>query len=264
MKPPVLLIHGVSCGGDVWGRFAAGLAARGYETAAPTIFPDRRPIDVAPSGPADLTLKDYLDAAEAEANRLASFGRGKPAVIGHSMGGLLAQALAARQAVAAAVFLTPAAPADCLGLAFSPFYTFWNIIRANDTTRWYKVWRKGFDWGVMNGVAPERRDSIYAGTRFDPGLVYRDLGRPAEDPNRIAFIDEKDIHVPTLTIAAGRDRATPASSVRRVARKYAKVGGTFREYAHHAHWIVDEPGTDTVIADIADWFDAAFEGTTTL
>jgi pimeloyl-ACP methyl ester carboxylesterase len=257
MKPRALFIHGVGCTGAVWERFAAGLAARGYEGEAPTLFPEKRG-RTAPDGSATLTLKDYLDAMAGHATRLTDAARGPPVAIGHSMGGLLAQALAAQGRVSAAVLLTPAAPADCQGIHFAPFYTFWNIIRANDPAAWYKIWRKGFDWGVLNAVAPEQRDSIYEGAVYDSGLVYRDLGRPAEDPFRIAFIDTADIRIPILTVAAGRDRATPPALVRKVAKKYAAVGGEFREYPQNAHWIVDEPGTDIVIRDVADWLDGRF------
>ncbi|HBF89689.1 MAG TPA: alpha/beta hydrolase, partial [Hyphomonas atlantica] len=63
----------------------------------------------------------------------------------------------------------------------------------------------------------------------------------------------------TLTIAAGADRATPAKGVRKVGEKYAKspVAGDFLEYKDNAHWIVDEPGTDKVVADIVAWLERA-------
>jgi hypothetical protein len=44
-----------------------------------------------------------------------------------------------------------------------------------------------------------------------------------------------------------------------VAAKYAAspVKGDFIEYPDHAHWIVDEPGADKVVADIARWLEKA-------
>lgn len=72
-------------------------------------------------------------------------------------------------------------------------------------------------------------------------------------------IDAAKITVPTLTIAATKDRATLAKAVRKVAAKYAAspVPGDFLEYKQHAHWIIDEPGTDKVVADISAWLEKA-------
>ena len=72
-------------------------------------------------------------------------------------------------------------------------------------------------------------------------------------------VDESKVAIPTLTIAASKDRATLPKGVRKVAAKYARspVPGDFIEYPDHAHWIVDEPGTDKVAADILGWLSRA-------
>jgi pimeloyl-ACP methyl ester carboxylesterase len=44
-----------------------------------------------------------------------------------------------------------------------------------------------------------------------------------------------------LVIVGADDRMTPASIVRRVAKKYQTVA-TYRQFDNHAHWIVAEPG----------------------
>ena len=126
--------------------------------------------------------------------------------------------------------------------------TFANILISQNRKKGHKVWKTGFSYGVLNCVPKARHAEIYAGARYDSGKVYGDLTDGTE-------IDEADLKIPTLTIAGSKDRATLAQAVRKVGEKYAKapVPGDFREYPENAHWIVDEPGTDTVTADIVHW-----------
>lgn len=252
---PLLMIHGVGCDGVVFNRMAGLLSAAGINPRTPTLFPELRVSGEgpAPAGLATLCLKDYVDAMEAEA-RAFEREAGRPvALLGHSMGGLIVQKLLSRGVGAAGVLLTPAQPADCQVFSWSVLYTFWNIVRAGDPIRAYKVWRRGFEWGVLNRVPRQRHAAIYKNALFDSGLIYRDIGQPKNDPNRVAFIDAGDIKAPILTIGAGKDRATPVRAIRKVAAKYANIGGTYLEYPNSGHWLLDEPETERAAGDIAAW-----------
>ncbi|MEM6947290.1 MAG: alpha/beta fold hydrolase [Pseudomonadota bacterium] len=254
MHKGLLLIHGVGCGGEVWDRMRPAFEAEGYTVDAPTLFPDRRTISDPPETLCDLRLADYIEAMSEAAARLADKTGQRPAVMGHSMGGLIAQHLAARGDVSAAVFLTPAQPKGCTVFNFKVLRTFaalFAIRRKKLPNTPVKVGPKGFSWGVVNLVDPARHAEIYAQARYDSGKVYMDLSEP--EP-----IDAADVKVPTLTIAATKDRATIAKAVRKVAAKYAgaAVPGAFLEYPENAHWIVDEPGTDAVTSDILSWLNS--------
>lgn len=252
----LLLLHGIGCTGAVFDRMIPALANHGITASAPTLFPDLRTVSAPPPELLNLCFQDYVTAAAAEVAKVRAITGSEPWLLGHSMGGLIVQKLASQGIGAAGVLLTPAQPADCQGFALGPLYTFWNVIKAGDIGRAYKVWEKGFSWGVLNRVPKSRHAEIYSGAVHDPGILYRDLGQPAKDPNRTAFIDATSINIPLLTIAAKHDRATPAAAVRRVGRKYAAVGGSFIEYADAGHWLVDEPGTDRMVADVAHWLQA--------
>ena len=250
--PTLLMIHGVGCDASAWDVMKPGFEAAGWTCEAITLFPDRRVRENPPANLPDLGIADYIDAATVEARRLTARDGAKPAVIGHSMGGLIAQVLAERGEVSKAVFLTPAQPKDCAEIGLPVAWTFANIILKQDRKKSYKVWKTGFKWGVMNLVPPEKHDAIYATALFDSGKVYGDLTDGVT-------IDESKVTIPTLTIAGAKDRATLPKGVRKVAAKYARspVKGDFIEYPDHAHWIVDEPGTDKVVADIAAWLGRA-------
>lgn len=251
MDKGLLMIHGVGCAGTVWDRVTPLFEAAGYTCTAPTLFADQRLRQRPPDTLGQLALADYIDAMAAAAEELGAQTGRPPAIMGHSMGGLIAQVLAERGLASAAVFLTPASPKQARVNDPRVLRTFWSIVRIGPKRlpgQAVKIGPKGFSWGVLNNVAKDRHGEIYASALFDSGQVYADLLDPPA-------IDETRVMVPTLTVGAGRDRATPIKGVRKVARKYAGAGepGDYLEYPGNAHWILDEPGTDEVFADIITW-----------
>lgn len=253
MGKTLLMIHGVGCGGEVWSRMERDFKMAGWDCETPTLFADLRTKSDPPDGLAALTLSDYIEAVRAHAAEITARDGTPPVIIGHSMGGLIAQKLTEMGAVRAGIFLTPAQPEDCTVFDVRVIRTFWNILKVgqkNVPGGVFKVGPKGFSWGVLNCVPKDRHAAIYADALFDSGRVYEALGNPDA-------IDAAKITVPTLTIGAKKDRATVIKAVRKVGAKYAKAAhaGDYYEYANHAHWIVDEPGTEQVSTDILDWLD---------
>ena len=250
MGKTLLLIHGIGCGGEVWTVMRRFFEGAGWTCHAPTLFPDKRVGDHPPPDLSDLSFQDYVEDMAERCRAIKAETGEAPAVIGHSMGGLSAQCLAAKGLVSKAVFLTPAQPKDCVKVSLSIAITFANVILTQKRNRAYKVWKTGFKWGVLNCVPKSKHDEIYRSALYDSGLVYGDITDGVD-------VETQAITIPTLTIAASHDRATPAAAVRKVAEKYSKapVPGDFIEYEHHAHWIVDEPGTKEVAGDIINWLE---------
>src|ERR1700758_5103819 len=98
-KPPVLMIHGAFCGPWSLDGLKQKFEEAGYAVRAPCLrFHDRKP---PPPALGTTGLGDYTADLEDEIKAL----EGAPILVGHSMGGLLAQQLAARMAVRALVLL---------------------------------------------------------------------------------------------------------------------------------------------------------------
>lgn len=251
----IIMLHGVGGTGATWSRFAPAFRAKGWRVETPTLRPDKR---VAENPPADLPalrLKDYIDDIAALAATLEAETGVAPVLFGHSMGGLVVQKLLERGVGRAGVLVTPASPADCRGpRAPGQAVTFANILLSGNVgAKSHKIWRWGFSWGVLNRVPKAKHAGIFAGTVYDSGGVYTDIGYPDRDPERSAYVDETKITAPILSLGGARDRAVPIGDVRLLAEKYSRVGGDYLEYPDHGHWIVDEPGSDQVIADIQTW-----------
>ncbi|MEL6857477.1 MAG: alpha/beta fold hydrolase [Pseudomonadota bacterium] len=253
MSKTLLMVHGVGCGGEVWNRIKRDFVMAGWTCETPTLFPDLRTKTDPPEMLADLTLSDYVDATGQRVAELTKRDGQPPVMLGHSMGGLIAQKLVEAGQVRAGIFLTPAQPKGCTVTDLRVARTFWSILKGgpkNLPGNVFKVGPNGFRWGVLNCVPDARHDEIYAEALFDSGRVYQDLSDP--EP-----IDASKVTVPTLTIGAKKDRATVIKAVRKVGKKYAGAAypGDYLEYGSHAHWIVDEPGTEQVTADMLEWLD---------
>jgi len=254
----ILMIHGLCCAGEMWAAPATKFRARGWRVETPTIHSQLRLRSAPPRDLGRLTLGDYVDEMEAAARRIHSEGGRWPAVFGHSLGGLIAQKLAERGVARAVVLMAPFGPeGTARGTSMSTLLTFANLfVTRKAASRGFKIWRTGFQWGMWHRLPRSRHAALHASTRYCSGRVLRDAARPELDPQRVARVDEKQIAVPVLTIGASRDRTIPVTVHRAVGEKYRTTGSEYREYEEHAHWILDEPGSDRVVDDIARWLDA--------
>lgn len=251
----IIMVHGVGGTADAFSRLAPAFRDKGWGVETPTLSADKRKAENPAPDIHALRLKDYVAEIETLAKKVEKDTGQAPVLMGHSMGGLIVQKLAERGVGRAAILLTPASPADCRsGSSLAQAFTFANVLfSGKPETKGHKIWKTGFFWGVLNRVPKAKHEGIYAGTVYDSGGVYSDLAYPDRDPDKTAYIDESKIKIPVLVIGGTKDRSTPIADVRKVGAKYKKIGGDFREYPENAHWIVDEPGTDRVIEDIAEW-----------
>jgi non-heme chloroperoxidase len=106
-RNPVVFVHGLWLLPSSWDRWREVFEAAGYATLAPGWPDDPNTVDEADRHPevfAHKTVGQIADHFEDVIAKLAA----KPAIIGHSFGGLLAQILAGRGVSAATVAIDPA------------------------------------------------------------------------------------------------------------------------------------------------------------
>ena len=249
MSFPVVMVHGMCCTGDVWHNFRSFFESRGAHVSTPTLRPDVRVRSAAPKALKQVRLASYLEQLTAEIAEVQRRTGETPALIGHSMGGLLAQQLAERNLVRAAVFISPTAP---VGARDAKTRFFWSTIRLFGALGMTPgVIRPGprVTHGVVLNMADDKAaDRARQGFVAESGRAFRDFAT--------ARIDETRIKIPVLTVAARRDRMVPARLTRLTAKKYAAIGGDFIEYPTHGHWLYDEPGWEKPAGDIFEWLHA--------
>jgi len=223
MKPTVMMVHGMCCTGEVWSGFRQFFEARGASVVTPTLSPEARTSVLHKPKRAlkQIRFTQYIDELTAEALRIEQQTGQKPVVIGHSMGGLLAQVLAERGAVQAAVLISPTAPA---GVA-TPLHTVVRSFIALTSRLGLMPWvitpdRVGSARMVFNALPKDEHRAAHDAFVHESGRAFAEfLDWP---------VDRAKITVPLLTVSAKRDRLVPAALVRRTGRRYRDVGGGLR------------------------------------
>jgi len=244
------MIHGMWGGPWYWENYRRIFEAEGYQCIATTLpYHDMDPRGVPDPRLGTASLLDYADALEREIGQFDT----KPIVMGHSMGGLLAQILGARKLAKALVLLTPASPSGIVALTPSVIRSFWSM----QTTWgfWKKPLRQTFDEAVysMLYLLPEKEQKkTYDKFVYESGRAAFEIGYWFFDSRGASRVDEFKVTCPVLVVASSQDRITPASVVRRVAKKYRAVS-TYKEFENHAHWVVAEPRWQEVAEYVGGW-----------
>jgi pimeloyl-ACP methyl ester carboxylesterase len=251
MKPTVMMVHGMCCTGEVWSGFREFFEARGARVVTPTLMPGVRTSVLERPNRAlkQVGFNHYIDELVAEAARIAEETGQKPVVIGHSMGGLLAQVLAERGAVQAAVLISPTAPSGVATPLHTAVRAFIRVVtKIGLMPSIITPDARGAARFVFNVMPKEAHRAAHAGFVHESGRAFSE------------FLDWKvdfdKVKVPLLTVSARRDRLVPAVLVRRTGKRYEQVGGETREYNTHAHWLYAEPGWETPAEEIFDWLRA--------
>jgi non-heme chloroperoxidase len=248
MPSPVVMIHGAFCGGWAFDGWRALFEAQGYDVHTPTL----RHHGQGKQGLAALARTSMLDYAH-DLEQLLDGLDEPPVLVGHSLGGLLAQMLAARRPIAALVLLAPSAPWGMMPSTPFEFVSaqtlylsgaFW--AQALEPTHWIA------SANALDLVPEESRDAIFA--RFVPesGLATFEIMHWMLDLKRATQVDPRAVTCPTLCLAGARDRVNPPLTVRRLARRY---GGRARyeELAGHSHWLIGEPGWEKIANGSLSW-----------
>lgn len=233
-------------------KLAEAFSAHGHATHAP----DLRHHHEAPWNGRDLralaltSMRDYADDISALAQMLPE----KPILVGHSMGGLIAQMLAAKGHARALVLLAPSAP--------------WGLIPSH-----WEQYASGFGLYLLAGayweraivptyeIAAERaldrvsrveQEALFA--RFVPesGRAVFEILQWWLDHRRATDVPARDVDCPVLCIAGGRDRVNPPETVKRIAARY-RENATYKEYPEMSHWLIGEPGWEAVAEDALAW-----------
>jgi len=195
------------------------------------------------------SVLDYVEDLSKELRE----GSSKPILIGHSMGGLLAQMLAERQLARAVVLLSPAPIAGSMFINASVLKCFKNIIK--HWGFWDKPARLSYEdaaHALFPKMDSERRQALYSDCVYESGKAIFEIGLSFLDRRKAARVNVEKITCPTLVVVGKEDRITPAGLVRKVARRYGNMA-TYKELENHSHWLLEEPGWEAIAAYIADW-----------
>jgi pimeloyl-ACP methyl ester carboxylesterase len=250
MTKTIVMIHGMFGADWCWENFKPYFQEKYYQCHTPTLrYHDIDPTDMPDPRLGTTSLSDYARDLEAYINNLDE----KPIIMGHSMGGLLAQILGSRGLARYMVLLAPASPSGINALKFSVIKTFWEVLKKWGF--WRNPFRLSFNaalYASMHLLPEGDQKAFYERFVYESGRVATEIGFPLFDPKKAAKVDESKVTCPVLVIAGAKDRMTPASVVQKVANKYKPVS-TYKEFENHAHWVIAEPGWNKIAEFVCDW-----------
>jgi non-heme chloroperoxidase len=245
-KQPVLFIHGVWLAPRSWAAWRQAFDAAGYVTLAP-------PWPVEPASPGvGQVLRHFSEIAGALVSR--------PAVIGHSFGGLIAQMLAGRGLSAATVAIAPAPFRGVTPLPFSAVKSAWPALRnpANAGRR-TSLTEAEFLYAFANAVPPAEGRALFAAQAAPaPGRPLFQAAAANLNPWTQVRVDTRAAcRGPLLIMAGERDHTTPPVVVRAAFERQRSNRDAVSEY-------LEAPGRGHSLTIDAGWrevADAAFSFT---
>jgi len=240
VKPyPLLLVHGMNGGAWYLRPWLYAAAQSGWDSWAVNLRGHHGSRPVTDLG--RVSVSEYVEDVE---DCLRQFG--EAVVIGHSMGGLIAQKVAEGGRVRAAVFATSAAPHGIRVVTWSLLMTLPHYALAILRSREFTPTREDALNFIGNRLSPERQAWAF------PNLVPESARAARQMALGRITVDTAAIRCPTLVLGAADDRITPATVQRKIAARY---GSRYLEAPGHGHLLMLEEGGEQYFADVLNWLD---------
>ena len=253
VKPKtIVFITGAFVSNACWDEWEIFFKNKGYQTiAAPwpqkdapaSILKQRHPDpDVAA-----IRLTDLIEHYEQIVRALPE----KPIIIGHSMGGMLAQLLLQKDLAVAAVAIHSVPPQGVMTFKLSFLIAGWGPLGFfTDADKTFMMSFAQWQYAFTNGMPEEWQERSYFQFAIpESKRVVRDTITSA------AKVDFNRQHAPLFLIAGEKDHTIPASLNYSNFKKYSNKNSVtdFQEFPGRNHFVLGQPGWQEIAVRINDW-----------
>ncbi len=250
MTPPVVLIHGTNAGPWTMINFAEYFKQEGFQCYCPAYrYHDRLPSDETSAFLVGTSIEDYVEDIAQFVENLDTL----PMLVGHSLGGIVAQKLAARELARAIVLLNgsvnwgvlPTTDEErALGKRLMSAGGFWEDVLLPD----YETMAKyGF-----NKLESNDQRRVFERLGPESGRVMFELFFWMFDENQTTKIDYERTTCPVLMVSGSEDLAIPPSTARSIAERYG-LQATFYEAKGFGHYLMLEPEWKKIAQICLEW-----------
>jgi len=242
MPAPIIMVHGAFCGGWAFERFKKPFEAAGHRCLTPNL-----PGHGAGERVTGLSMTDYAAAIAG----LVAASDEPPVLIGHSLGGLVAQLAAVKSRAGALVLLSPSAP--------------WGQTTMEGAAAGFGLLSLGAYWAQavepdqdlahtfgLDGLPTAESKAAFARMTPESGRALGETFHWWLDPFMTTSVSPESLNAPVLVAAGGRDVVHAPASVRHSAER---LGAEFKLYPEMAHWLVGAPGWEDVAGDCLAWIE---------
>ncbi|WP_323752304.1 alpha/beta hydrolase [Marinobacter sp.] len=254
-KPTVLLIHGMWSDQDTLSDVKEAFVSQGYAADSlclPCHLPQAGHTEGSRAALAKMRVQDYVAYIIEQVKRLDS----PPILVGHSMGALLAQLVAAEVPCERLILLSSAPPAGINGLSWSAIRTLGrNLLR-------FPLWNSvtelallNVEYGIANAQTPSVQKDIFESCTYESGMATFQISVGSLLRSRAAtHVNTKNIECPVLILGGTADRITPIKIQRSIAQRFGKRASLV-EIENCCHWTVGGVYFPEVRAEIFKWLE---------
>ncbi len=268
---PVVFVHGLWLLPSSWQRWVEAFEEAGYIALTPGWPDDPATVAEANANPGVMANKTVGQVADHFSAVIAQLER-KPAVIGHSFGGLLAQILAGRGQSAVTVAMAPAPFRGVLPLPFSALKASWPVLgNPANRNRAVPLSDEQFRYAFANAVSEDEARELYDTYAVPaPGAPLFQAAAANLNPWTQAQVDTLNHERGPLLIVSGqKDHTVPWAIASASFRQQQLNSGLTEivEIPNRGHSLVIDSGwrevADTALAfvrrfAVADTFESAY------
>ena len=210
-KTPVVFIHGLWLLPSSWDRWAQLFEDAGYAAVTPSWPDDPETVEEARANPDVLAGKTLGQVADHTSDVIGKLTR-KPAVMGHSTGGLLAQMIAGRGLSAATVAIDPGPFRGVLPLPISTLRVALPVLKnPANRGRAIALTLDQFRYGWANALSDEEAKQLYETYHVAaPGSALMQMANANVNPWTEAKVDTKNPdRGPLLILDGEKDHTVP-------------------------------------------------------
>jgi alpha-beta hydrolase superfamily lysophospholipase len=259
-RSTILFIHGMWLHAASWEPWVRHFAQSGYDAIAPG-WPGEATTVLAARAQPERVANCGIDDLVAHYSAIAQALPAPPIIIGHSVGGLIAQKMLGLGVGAAAVAIDPAQIKGVLALPLAQLRAGlpalkspWNKSRAVSLTK------SEFRFGFGNAVAAAESDAL-----FDKWTI----PSPARPLFEIAFANfafhsaaevntRNNTRGPLLFVSGTADHTVPDVSTRSAFRLYRRSGALteLKQFDGRGHSLTIDGGWQVIASDVLAWLKA--------
>jgi non-heme chloroperoxidase len=210
-RTPVVFIHGLWLLPSSWDRWAAVFEEAGYTTLTPSWPDDPETVEQAKAKPDVFAKKTVGQVADHVGEVIGKLSK-KPAVIGHSFGGLLTQIVAGRGLSAASVAIDPAPFRGVLPLPISSLRSAMPVLgNLANRGRAVTLTLDQFKYGWANALTDEEAQQLHETYHVAaPGAPLFQAATANLNPWTEARVDSRNPgRGPLLIISGEKDHTVP-------------------------------------------------------
>ncbi|MFJ8948045.1 alpha/beta hydrolase [Streptomyces sp. NPDC102395] len=253
-RTPVVFIHGAWLHALSWESWAERFAGRGFHAFAPGW-----PGEAAAAGETRKSPEALagigLDVLTDHYEEIVRSFETAPVIVGHSVGGLIAQRLLGANLGRAAVAIAPA-PINGLPLPASSA-PWWAPGQTDEAEALVSLSSEQFHHAFANTTTAEESDRLFERHVVPtPRPLLADLADGVRSPHATADVGNAD-RGPLLLISGQEDRLVPDSVTRAVYKQYGDSTAVtdLKQFADRAHSLVIDSGWRSVADHVLGWLD---------